>query len=337
MFTEHNISGQVFRTVEEFTFRYGELVFNALAHGFLGIFGVCFALYLMLQLFQQGVIKGEFPFTLMFSPAITCTMVGLALADFRFLSDWLFTPLYKMSTDLALKAVTLSNRDLHPQSIMEMLNIVEQSLDESVFKVCRVVMRDAGWFSAIHTFAANLIIQGTFTFVWFLFLALMIDSLFKYMTVFATAPLLVISLAFPATKSIGMTGLRILLNALVTMFLAGIAMGFTILVMKLSGLSPLDQNGNITMSDWAFSRSYWAFFLVGLVSVYFHLKVPKLAANFSSIDDGAGVAGAVAGIGTMAVMGAKGGIEKFAGGAFDKATKYGKQGAKWVWDKLRSR
>jgi hypothetical protein len=338
-FTADNISGQVFTTVEQFTFKYSELIFNSISKGFLGIFSVCFALYLMIQLFQKGILKGEIPVSWLFTPAIICTMVSLALADFQFLRGWIFDPVYNMSTNLTVQAVTLGVKDYAIHNIVDMLNVIERQLDQSVFAMCRTMLAQVGLTSYIQTLFAGLIIQGVFVFVWFLFLALMIDSLFKYMAVFATSPLLVISLAFPTTKTIGITGLKILLNALLTMFFAGIAMGFTILVMKVSGLGPLDNNGNIKTDDWAFSRSYWAFFLVGLVSVYFHLKVPKLAANFSAIDDGAGVAAAVAGLGTMAVMGAKSMASNVLGKAgsfaFQKASQYTKEGAARVWDKLR--
>src|SRR5690242_12333203 len=110
-FTAENISGQVFTTVEKFTFKYGELIFSGISKGFLGIFSICFSLYLMIQLFQKGILKGEIPVSWLFTPVIICTMVGLALTDFQFLRCWIFDPVYHMSTQLTVQAVTLGVKD----------------------------------------------------------------------------------------------------------------------------------------------------------------------------------------------------------------------------------
>jgi hypothetical protein len=56
---------------------------------------------------------------------------------------------------------------------------------------------------------------------------------------------------------------------------------------------------------WVFSKDYWHLFLIGFISILFHLKASTIASNISGSSDGPGAAGALVGAAMIAAGTAK--------------------------------
>ena len=298
MFSEQNISGQVFSTLEKLMFVYGKALFDALSQGFLTLLGVFAVIYIISKVFKSTLLEGKFSFNeIITTPLIIASVCTALLSSFAVLQNWIFKPCYDLAVNLTLQAVKATYGSSHVTSIVDMLNLIEQELDTQIFSVTKRMLADTGILFHVPGMFACLIINAPFMFVWVLFVALMVDCLFKFVSICAISPLLIITYPFKALRGISIAGLRILFNAILTMFFSGIAMGFTLAIMRLSDLSPI-KDDRIVREDWFFSKAYWALFLVGCISILFHLKAPRIAANLASIDDGAGAAAAVAGFGS---------------------------------------
>jgi hypothetical protein len=161
----------------------------------------------------------------------------------------------------------------------------------------------------------------------------MVNSIFRFVTFYAISPLIVVSLFFPQSKPIAIAGFKSLLHGVLGMFMAGVAMGFTIAIIGESPELFYNERHEIK-SNWIFGPEYFTLVLLGLLSISFHLKAVKVSANLSNIDDGAGPEAAVAALGSMAVMSGKAAMGRMGGmlggksvrGAGKGATRLGKYG-----------
>ncbi len=322
-----NITGQVFTKIDEFTITYGEIIFNNVAQLFLALFGTFYALKLVLMLVQKSTSGKQFTVHDLVKPIIITSLVSLALSGSHYIAEWIVIPAKSLATGLAAMTAALTSDLPYGAGVTDMLALVDGRLNSVIFEPCKELAGHLGLWNS-YKIVGIWIIQILYIFVWFLFLALMVESLFRFMTFYAISPMLVPAFFFESTKSIASSGMKSLLHAVLTMFMAGVAMGLTLTV--IGEFSHLVNNPDGTIkSDWLFGESYFALILIALVSISFHLKAPKIAANLAQIDDGAGVAGVVAGLGTAGVMGAK---SMAMGGAGFVA----KKGLKHSWNGIKS-
>ncbi len=311
---ENTFFSEVFLEFDGLTMKYGELIFQKTAALFLSLFGTFYALKLVLMLVQKSTSGKQFTVHDLVKPIIISSLVGLLLSSSHYIAEWVIYPLKNFSTGLTSITATLTSDLPADIDIPGMLNLVDAKLDAEIFTPCKDLQKSIGW--KIYLNLAVFIVEILFVFVWFLFLAIIIEALFGFMVIFAISPALIVFYFFESTKSISIAGMKSLSHAIFTFFVVGMAMGFTLLAIgKLQNFAMKDAID----PDWLFSKSYYNVVVLSLISILFHLKAPKVAANLAQIDGGAGAAGVVAGIGTAAVMAGKGAVMSYAGAKYDKA------------------
>lgn len=316
---EASITAKVFTILNDFLFKYGETIFENTAQIFLTLFSAVYGCKVMWDIFYKSTFKKKYDLEDFLKPIVICSFLTTVLSTSSYVEEWIVRPLYDLSIGLATLTASLTT-DLPKESgITGMLSLVDGKLNEVVFRPCNIIADTIGY--KVHLWFGILIIQGLYIFVWFLFLALVIEAIFRFMTFYALSPLIICSFFFEQTKPIGMAGFRSLLHGILSLFLTGVAMGMTIAIIGTSqDLFFVDGKMN---RDWIFGEQYFTLILIALVSISFHLKAPKISANLANIDDGPGAAAAVAGLGTMAVMSAKGAMGRMVG----RAAGLGRRGA----------
>lgn len=332
---QEGISRDVFTRVDQFVVDYGESIFTHMGQIFLVLFSTFYTVKLVMMLARKAGFGESFSIQDFVKPILIVSFVSLALTQSQFILEWVVIPAKSLATGLASLTASLTSDVSYNGGIMEMLHNVDSRLMNVVFKPTAELKKATHWFS-VHETVGIWIIELLYIFVWFLFLAIIVEALFRFMTFYAISPMLVTAFFFKSTSSIATSGLRSLAHAVLSMFMAGVAMGVTLSIIGSFPYLVLDPAGN-EYKDWVFGPQYYSLLLIALISISFHLKAPKIAANLAQIDDGAGVAATVAGLGTAGVMaaknmtmaaGAKG--ARAAGGA---GMKYGGKAAKYVGGK----
>jgi hypothetical protein len=173
-------------------------------------------------------------------------------------------------------------------------------------RLSRVVYEDGG-IRNIGAIFYGLLLALPYVFVWGIFLAFTLEGIFKLLAITAVSPLLIAVAGFGPTRGFALTGLRVIVGGVLTVVFAGVAMGFTMTVLRqaLDG-APLATGGiKPDISGFLGSEQYWLVLLIGFISILFHLKAATLAANISGASDGPGAAATVVGAGMAAVGAAK--------------------------------
>lgn len=337
---QEGISRDVFTKVDQFVVSYGESIFTHMGQLFLVLFSTFYTVKLVMMLARKAAFGEGFSIQDFVKPILIVSFVSLALTQSSFILEWVVIPAKNLATGLASLTASLTSDVSYDGGIMEMLQKVDSRLMSVVFEPTAKLKGATTWYS-LHETVGIWIIELLYIFVWFLFLAIIVESLFRFMTFYAISPMLVTAFCFKGTKSIATSGLRSLLHGVLSMFMAGVAMGVTLSIIGSFPNLVTDAAGN-TYDDWVFGSQYYSLLLIALISISFHLKAPKIAANLAQIDDGAGVAATVAGLGTAGVMAAKNMTakagSKAAGAAWrptkDKLKEWGGRGSKYVGDKV---
>jgi hypothetical protein len=226
------------------------------------------------------------------------------------------------------------------------------------------------------------ILAFPYLFVLGIFGAFLAQSMFYFLALAGTCPVILLFVVFDATRGIVWSGLKFLLTGALTIVFAGMAMGFTgsVLFKYANNVATFQSlsysadvgscatkeinrqtaaghnpNAQTTTNRYVWgptdavkqifadcraqaaeaekqkaalqldrvcdsnhfvcTKSYWAAFLIGMMSVLLHLLAPKIAANLSGASDSAATAAAVVGAGQFAAA---------------KALGWGKNSASWA-------
>lgn len=167
-----------------------------------------------------------------------------------------------------------------------------------------------------------------FIFILLIFTAFMVEALFKILSMGFIAPLLIVFVAFPITRSITWAALRIIFGACLTVIFASGALGFTSAIVndyinamgvafvaggsvECTGLNALSSVRVVvedilgrppcvrTLEVW--SIDFLQFYVIGFISILLHLQSKSLASNLSGANDGVGPAAATVAAGKMGV------------------------------------
>jgi len=290
---------------------YARKAFNILAPSTAIVFGAFIALWLVWQLGFNMAMKGEFDRTSFLKTLIGFLLIQTFLGSSEYYWEYFYEPIKDSTLKLA-QAVVQSSGKVTSQDINGLLEIVEKELDR-VFEIQRLIKKES-IFDVIPSFAGFIIVIP-FVFVWGIFLAYMLEGIFKLLAITALAPLFIAAAGFSSTRSFSTAAARVVLGGCLTVVFAGIAMGFTISVLKhYMGFIPVTETGIQDVGAWLYSSNYWALFLIGFISILFHFKAATLASAISGAQDGPGAAAAVVGAGMMMIGLAKAGATSFMGG-----------------------
>ena len=327
---------EMFTTFYEFGMQYGTDIFHALLSPALILFNAVVGLWFAWQLVFKVLIQGEFEAAGFIKSLCLFVFVGSILHGASFFWDYIHGPFLNLVSAIAQKIITLGKSSLNDPTFEGVIKTVDDALNSSVFQVWNILMNEGNWYTlTIKPMIGAVILMAPYIFVICIFLAFMLEFVFSVLVVTAIMPLLLICLVFEVTRVFTISAGRIALTGALTLIFACIAMGFTIAVFhKFGPLIPVNLEGaHREISEFVFSKRYWAIFILGFVSVFFHLKASTFAAALAGSMGGPGPAAAVTAAGAgMYAQSKRMGSQMVRGGG-----KLLGKGAVWTAQTVRSR
>lgn len=293
-------SCKIFEPLQQVSYGYGRQVFSVIAPGAFLLFTAFMGVWFVWMLIERGCFKGELTFENFAKPLLTFSVVALFLRQHELYWQWFYTPVMKTTSSLAQTIMGVGTFEKMPPTIVGMLTTMDTQLMK-VFNIVSLVVTDASFYQ-IGLVLGALILVIPFVFVWGIFLAYLLEGIFKLLAITAISPILIAAAAFPATRGFMSMGVRIVLDGCLTVIFAAVAMGFTLSVANIT-ISKITDDGlsmKISADEFIFSGEYWMLFILGFISVLFHLKAATIASNMSGAQDGPGAAAMVVSTGMAA-------------------------------------
>ena len=296
---------EMFTTFYDFGMQYSTDIFQALLPPALILFNACVGLWFGHQLVFKVLIQGEFEAAEFIKSLCLFVFVGSLLHGSNFFWDYIHGPFLNLASAIAQKIITLGKSSIGNPTFEGVIQTVDEALNNSVFQAWHILMNEGNWYTlTLKPMVGAVILMAPYIFVICIFLSFMLEFVFSVLVVTAMMPLLLVCLVFDVTRSFTISAGRIALNGALTLIFACIAMGFTIAVFhKFGPLIPASPEGaHREIAEFVFSKRYWAIFILGFVSVFFHLKASTFASAFAGSIGGPGPAAAVtaAGLGLYA-------------------------------------
>ncbi len=231
-----------------------------------------------------------------------------------------------------------------------MLVAVDQCILQSI-KMFEAIVHENGFilFKIVNTFLAALVI-APYIFMGIMFACFVGEYILKVTAFIALSPFLLICAAFPSTENAFRSAGRVVLQAVVVLFLSllAISMGLDLAHESIGNLADVEGEEYLeVIRAWMLSEDYWRFFISGAVSGYFLKKVSTISSNIVGAPDSSGAAAVVAGAGTALytgaiTMGGKGILAGAVGkaafkGAGGSIISGGKAAGKAVWRSMKSK
>jgi hypothetical protein len=293
----------MFRQFDAVANQYAVQAFEALApwvrNGFTAFVGV----WLAFHLGWRGVLQGNLRLAEMMNAGAIFAAVAVVLQGSGFYWDWIYLPGREVMSGLTQIVVSSPSAGIGDPSMTGLLSTVEREVMR-VFAVVQGIISESNFYELVNLVSGVLLLLP-YVFVWGIFLAFLLEGTFKFLGVSALAPIFIACAAFKATRGFTMSAGRILLSGILTVVFAGVAMGFTITIVKLYTANlPMGPDGVTFVGDpsaFVLSREYFSILLIGFISILFHLKAATLASNISGAMDGPGAASAVVATGMMGI------------------------------------
>jgi hypothetical protein len=300
------ITCDMFNQFDQLAQGYGRDAFEVIAPSAKLAFYAYVGVWIAWVLIYNAMIRGDLSIQMIVPRIMIITLCSVALNGADLYWEWVYQPAYDAMNQVATALVVKSSTGIDVRTLSGMLGIVEQRI-LAMLQICATIWQDGG-LTSIGLIFAGLILSVPYLFVWGIFMAFVLEGVFKLLAITAVAPLLVICAAFQPTRGFAISGARVVLGGILTVVFAAVAMGFTLSVLaRFLDKIPVGPNGFTgSISDWVLSPDYWGAFILGFVSVLFHLKAATLAANISGANDGPGAAAAVVAGGMSALAAVKG-------------------------------
>ncbi len=285
---------------------YARDAFNVIAPSAKLAFNAYVGAWIAWTFIYNAMIRGDLSIQMLVPRITIVTLCSVVLDGADLYWEWIYQPAYDGMNQLATALVVKSSTGLDVRTLSGMLGTVEQRILKMLV-ICKTIWQEGG-FTAIGLIVAAAILALPYLFVWGIFMAFVLEGVFKLLAITAVAPLLVICTAFQPTRGFAISGARVVLGGILTVVFAAVAMGFTLSVLDtFIAKMPVGPSGFTTdIKDWVLSKDYWAAFILGFISVLFHLKAATLASNISGASDGPGAAAAVVAGGMSAFAAVKG-------------------------------
>jgi len=288
-------SATIFNPLDQLAQTYGRDIFDALAPQASLIFEAGFGVWVLYMLIYRGCIKSSLRKDDFFIPLFYYISVDMFLRGHSLYWEWIYTPIYQGTTAAAQTIMSVGTVEIHNPTIPGLLQTLDQQLNK-VFELTGAIFADAGW-THPALIVGGVILTLPFVYVWGLFLAYVLEMAFKLLVITAISPLLIMCMAFPALRGYPIAGLKVIANGCFTVIFASVAMGFTLTALDATIKTLPLREGTFTLdaSAFVFSGDYWTLFVLGFISILFHLKASTVASNLSGSQDGPGAAAVVTG------------------------------------------
>jgi TrbL/VirB6 plasmid conjugal transfer protein len=296
----------MFNQFDQLAQSYGRDAFDVIAPAAKLAFNAYVGAWVAWVLIYNGIIRADLNVQTLVPRILTITVCSIVLNGVDLYWDWIYQPTYDAMNQLATSLVVKSSTGIDVRTLAGMLGSVETRI-LNVLGLCVTIWNDGG-LTALGLIIAALVLSLPYLFVWGIFMAFVLEGVFKLLAITSVAPLLIVAAAFPATRGFAISGMRVVLGGVLTVIFAAVAMGFTLSVLDTFMNTLPMTGGSFNQGAAAFvkSKEYWAAIILGFVSVLFHLKAATLAANISGASDGPGAAAAVVAGGMSAFATVKG-------------------------------
>ena len=241
---------------------------------------------------------------------ITCVSVILLAFNrtgFSVFNDAFYAPVNALTTGISealLKTLPRGGAPHQGESILELLWFLEREINK-LTDFTKAMSGALSWYN-LHAHLLLLFVLAPYMFVWMIFLAYVLNYIFKITAITVLAPIMVALFTFPSMRNYSYAMGKIVLSGALTVIFASVAMGFTLrLFHTYMELIPISETGEMqteVVKDFIYSTNFLALFAFGGVSVLFHLKAPVLARAISGVADGPGAEAFVAGVGASASL-----------------------------------
>ncbi len=257
----------------EFSVVYGKDVYMHLLDPVWILFKASLGAWVAWQILFHLILKADFDRSLVLKNLGLFCLMGILLKGSTFYWDFMHEPFLKSVSGIAQVIIMRSGASIQTATFEGVLSCVDGAWHKTVFQLWGLLLEEAGW-TSWKPFIAGIIFIIPYMATLCIFLAVLIDFVFSILIVTAISPLIFIALCFESTRGMAINTLRIGVTGTFTLLFSCLAMGFTLAVFeKFAPLIPVGGEqaaGNI--SGFIFSKAYWAIWILGFISGYFHLR-----------------------------------------------------------------
>jgi hypothetical protein len=344
--SDHMISVNMFKELYDVALNYSNDAFTSISSATLKIYFGAVSIWWTYIVVQYARGKGDLNaiFEHMFIITVISTvLLGFKHSGFRLFYSAFYEPVNALTTGVSealLKTMPQGGIPHNGDSILSLLWFLEREIDKLI-EFQKGMSSAVAWYN-ISAHILLLLVLIPYLFVWLIFLAYVLNYIFKITAITVLGPIMVALFTFPSMRKYSYAMGKVVLSGALTVIFASVAMGFTLkLFHTYMALLPVSESGELqseVVTDFIFSTNFVALFAFGGVSVLFHLKAPVLARAISGVADGPGAEAFVAGIGATMIASSKRMVSRSAGQAFssirttggDMASNIGQRMKSWV-------
>lgn len=277
--------------------------FHKIVLSFKGIFNALVVLYIIFMGFALLTNRLVEHLRSMAMSLVAILVCNALVFETNLFAEWVYMPLRDSS--LGLTSLVLSPTG--DGGIRGIFAAIDASFTKIFVLADKYADAGSGW-NFIRTawiFTMTLALTALFSILYAVFVGLLLIGMFSFHVMMLAAGPAILLAGFPFTRHVFWAWLRACFNyALIPVFTA-VVMAITLYALDAAAknLETLDPNGPI------FNRDIATVLLIGLISIWFHLKAPEFAATLTGgTSAGGGFFGTLAGIATGGAALARGAI-----------------------------
>lgn len=311
--SDHMISVNMFKDLYDVALDYSEDAFASISGATLKIYLGAVSIWWTYIIVQFARGKGDLNSIfehLFIITVVSVILLGFNQAGFNLFYNGFYEPVTSLTTGISEALLKTMPRGASPhkgESILELLWFLEREIDKLI-EFQKGMSSAVAWYN-ISAHILLLLVLMPYLFVWLIFLAYVLNYIFKITAITVLSPIMVALFTFPSMRKYSYAMGKIVLSGALTVIFASVAMGFTLkLFHTYMELLPVSESGELqaeAVTEFIFSTNFVALFAFGGVSVLFHLKAPVLARAISGVADGPGAEAFVAGVGATMIATSK--------------------------------
>jgi type IV secretory pathway VirB6-like protein len=215
------------------------------------------------------------------------------VSNYNLYNDLIITPL--IETTKSLMGIFVSLKTSSKDPLLDMFLTMDNKFS-LVFNAVEVASESAGYFDAGSIWIVTGFLAVLYGFLYIVFTTLILYGIFAFYIYAILGPIALMCCTMKKTRFIFWSWVRQMLNYLLIPIITSIIMGITV--------SVLDMSANVIAemdlaNDGVFNKQIGLAFLIGCISLFFHLKAPELSNGLSGGQAG-GIGGFYAGLGALA-------------------------------------
>ncbi|MDB5406361.1 MAG: hypothetical protein JWL84_1273 [Rhodospirillales bacterium] len=204
----------MFNQFDQLAQGYGRDAFGVIAPAARLVFNAYVGVWVAWVLIYNAMIRGDLNIQMVVPRIMTIALCDVALNGVDLYWDWLYQPAYDAMNQLATALVVKSSTGIDVRTLAGMLGEVEHRILQ-VLGICKTMWDDGG-LTALGLIIAAAILALPYVFVWGIFMAFVLEGVFKLLAITAIAPLLIVAAGFPATRGFAISGARVVLGGILT-------------------------------------------------------------------------------------------------------------------------